>query len=218
MKAIRIILMIGFVVAATMLSWFSVSAALVAVSTTMLCVLYGKLDLIIEVSFGPLKAKLERNISESDRLLQALKKFASVQAKATASAAAHTGRFATGNDWIFLATKELEAALREIGATEDDLSHVRSDLVRLTLRDLGAAATGGSMIPSKLGKIAVEEWRQLRGDGEANDPDAIEAWLIKWDALTDDRQLLLEDMRWIIANRNVRDRDQYLRAQEAIPI
>ncbi len=218
MKAVRIALMAGFVGVATVLSWFSVSAALIAVSTTMLCVLYGKLDFIIEVSFGPLKAKLERNISESERLLQALKRFASVQAKATASAAVHTGRFASGDDWIFLATKGLENALKEIGATEDDLVQVRSDLVRLTLRDLGAVAMGGGLIPSKLGKIAVAEWQQLRKDGEANDPDAVEAWLRKWDVLTEDRQQLLEDMRWIVANRDVRDRGQYMRAHHDLPI
>ncbi|HEX2811327.1 MAG TPA: hypothetical protein VHO04_01495 [Sphingopyxis sp.] len=201
---------IAFVLAVTSLAWFSIAVAIIAICATVLVAIHDKASSLIEISFGPLRAKLERTVSESEKLISGLRNLAVAQSKAIVSASAHTGRFGTADDWIFSASKDIEAGLRAIGATDDEIMEARSDLVRLTLRDLGAAATNGSTLPTQLGQEATSEWQDFRRTEKLSDPDFIEAWLIKHIAFGADQQKIVEAMRWIRDARDIRDADQYL--------
>lgn len=212
----RWVLKIAFVVIVTALAWFNVAAAIIAICATLLAALHDKASSIIELSFGPLKAKLERELSDAEKLVSKLKRLAAIQARQAIAASARTGRFASGNDWIFVATKRTEAALREIGVSEDELKEARSDLVALTLSDLGRMVTGGSHVPTHLSKEAQEELRRLNETKRISEPAEVEAWLRKWDLLVPVRQSLIEDMRWIAEHQDIRDSAQYMRAHTPI--
>jgi hypothetical protein len=205
-----------FVIAVTSLAWFNVAAAIVAICAVLLTVLHGKASSIIELSFGPLKAKIERELSDAEKLVGQLKRVAAIQARQAIAASARTGRFASEDDWIFVATKRTEAALRELGVSEEELQEARSDLVQLTLYDLGSSATGGAYIPSALGSDAVREWREAKRVKAFSDPNAVEAWLSKWGVLNPARQERIADMRWILEHHDIRDADQYMRAHRPV--
>lgn len=159
----------AFVFGTTALAYFDLPVALFSVGVMVLAALYDKADSLIELSFGPLKAKLERSVSESEKLLSGLRSLALAQSKAVVAAASSTGRFASDDAWIFHTAKEVENGLRAIGVSEDELIEARSALVSLTLRDLGATATNGSYLPSILGDEAVAEWQELRKSGKLSD-------------------------------------------------
>lgn len=212
-KIIYIISTIIFIAAVTVLSWFSIGSSIIAICATLLAVLYPKFESIVEISFGPLKAKLKRTITESENLIEGLRNLALAQSKALVSASAHTGRFAADDDWIFLAAKDIESGLRTIGASELELNEAISGLVKLTLRDLGAAATNGNNLPIQLGGSAVAEWREFRSNENLSNPDFIENWLKKYNVYSDDQRKIVEAMRWIIKNNNIRDSEQYMLAK-----
>lgn len=209
------LLKVGFVVGATALAWFNLSAAIIAICAVVLVGVSGKLESLVEISFGPLKAKIERNLTESERLLKGLKQLASVQARAVNSASVNTGRFASGDDWIFQSMRRIEAGLVELGLDENQIIEARSDVVRFTIRDAGSAATGGNFVLQE-SQECESEWFELRRSGIEN-PDAVEAYLKRWDRLEPDRIQRIEDMRWMTTHRDVRDVAQYMRAQTAVP-
>lgn len=66
----RLVLGLLFIAASTTLALFSVPAAVVAICSVILVVLHPRLASVIEFSFGPLKATLERNISQSEHLIR----------------------------------------------------------------------------------------------------------------------------------------------------
>ena len=214
-KILNVFLKVLFVLAVTALAWFNLSASVMAVCAVVLVVLGGKLESLVEFSFGPLKAKIERNLSESERLLENLKNLAVIQARAANSASVWTGRFASGDDWIFQSVKRVENGLRQIGVSEDQIIDARSDFVRLTIGDAALAATGGNYVPG-LGPEIEVAWRKVR-EVPRDDPDAIEEFLRSIDRLEPDRLQQLDDMRWMIENRDVRDVDQYMRAHKPVP-
>jgi len=200
-----------FIGTVTGLAWFHLAASIMFVCAVVLIAIGGKLESLVEFSFGPLRAKIERNLSQSEELLAGLKNLAAVQARSLNAASVHTGRFASQNDWIFQSVKRNEVALKAIGLGEDELREARSDFVRLTIRDAGLAAIGGGYVPRKLGNEAVSEWQSLSRDGVA-DPDQVEAYLRRWNSLTPERQAKIDDMRWMIEHQDVRDAEQYMRA------
>lgn len=65
----RWVLKVGFVAAVTALAFFSIPVAVVALVATILVALNEKASGIVELSFGPLKTKLERDLSEAEKLL-----------------------------------------------------------------------------------------------------------------------------------------------------
>jgi hypothetical protein len=205
-----------FVGAVTALAWFSVPVAIVAICASVLAALHDKASSIIELSFGPLKAKLERELTDAEQLLDRLKSFAAVQARAAIAASAHTGRFSAANDWIFASAKRLEEALKAIGASSDQIRESRSDLIQLTLLDAGHAATGGNIVPMHLAKEAQVEWKTARDQKLFSDPEYTEGWLRKQGQFTSERQKILDDMRWIIANGDIQNSEQYLRVRTPV--
>lgn len=208
---------VAFVFGVTALAWFSVPAAVVAICASILAALYGKLGTIIEISFGPLKAKLEREITEAEKLLQSLRKLALVQAKTAISIGARTGRWSSEDDWNYQTVRQLEAALREAGVDEASLKEARQDFVQFTVRDLAYCVMGGAYVPMNLGVEARREYDQIRkGDGFTN-PDQLEQYLKKWNVLTPEREVRIADMRWLVDNGDVGDQEQYMRSQVPVP-
>ena len=201
---------ITFVLVVTGLAWFSIAMAVIAICATVLVAIQEKASSLIEISFGPLRAKLERTVSESEKLVSGLRNLALAQSKALVSASAHTGRFGTDDAWIYHAAKDIEAGLQAIGATESEIIESRSDLVRLTLRDLGCAATNGSTVPSQLGNDAILEWKKFRRTDDLSDPDFLEDWLTKHSALGPQQQSILNAMRWIRDAKDIQNAEQYL--------
>ncbi|WP_257543654.1 hypothetical protein [Sphingopyxis sp. DBS4] len=211
----RLLCQICFVLGVTALAWFHLAASVMAVCAVVLVALSGKFESLIEVSFGPLKAKLERNISESEHLLQSLKALAVTQARATNAASVNTGRWASGDDWVYQSVMRVENGLRELGITDDEIADAKIDFVSLTIRDAASAAMGGGYVPSRLGQEAITEWQQVMRDCRS-DPDAIEAYLSKWGELSPDRKIRIDDMRWMMTHRSVQDSAQYMRAHDPI--
>lgn len=206
-----------FVVAITTLVWFSWTTAIIAICATVLASLHNKASSLIEISFGPLKAKLEREISDAEKLVEKLKTVAAIQAKAAITASVYTGRFASGDDWIFRSAKRIEQALRELDISEEILKDTLSDLVRITLLDAGNAATGGGYGPMHLPEAARNEWAMSRKAKTFADPDKLEAWLTEWDQVTPERKARIDDMRWMLAKGDIKDSEQYMRAHEPVP-
>lgn len=214
----RYALGVGFVAGVTTLGWFNVAAATIAICAVILVVLYPKADALIEVSFGPLRAKLQRDLTEAEKLVEKLRTYAALQAKTVIAASCRTGRFFDPkDDWQLANLRSVEERLRDLGVSESELVEVRSDLLRMTIRDLGNAALGGNITPMKLGNEAMAEWSALRKEGRNGSPDEVEGFLKKWGLLTPERQSRIDDMRWIIEHQDVRDREQFLRAHQEVP-
>ncbi len=210
----RIAKISAFVIGTTALAYFNLPVAIFALCATILALLYEKADSLIEVSFGPLKAKLERNVSEAEKLISGLRSLALAQSRAIVAAASHTGRFATKDAWIFYALKDIERGLNAIGASDKELSEMRSSLVELTLRDLGATATNGSIVPTLLNDTAVNEWKEFRSTKQLSNPDFVETWLAKHNVLGADQRAIIEAMRWISEHKDIRDEAQYMLTKE----
>lgn len=177
----RFLLSLLFVGAATGLALISVPAATVGVCAVILAVLYPKLESVIEFSFGPLKAKLERSISESEQLLQDVRSLAVTTARVAASTAARSGRKSPPTDWAFRATKELEGHLLKLGASDHDLFACRQDIVRFGIRDLGVHATWVSTYTTNT--VFHAEREMMISEGEVADPGAVESFLRRYEAL-----------------------------------
>ena len=210
------LLRISFVAAVTVLSWFSVSAAVIAIAATILVALQDRASTLIEVSFGPLRAKLERDVSEAEELVSKLRQFAGLQARAIMQATIRTGRWADTSDWQLRILRELENALRGLGLTDDDLKASRADFIRYTVNDAGSAALGGGIVPSYLGQDALAEYHAISTKGLSKTPDDIEAYLRKWEALTEERQQRIDDMRWMIEHQDVKDSEMFARAHKRV--
>lgn len=210
------LLKISFVAAVTVLSWFNVSAAIIAIAATILVALQDRASTLIEVSFGPLRAKLERDVSEAEELVSKLRQFAGLQAKAIMQATVRTGRWADTSDWQLRTLRELEDALRGLGLSDNDLKTSRADFMRYTINDMGNAALGAGHLPTHLGNDAQVEWHAISNKGFAKTPDDIEAYLRKWNLLTPERQQRLDDMRWMIEHQDVKDEEQYARSHERV--
>lgn len=210
-------LKIGFVIAVTSLAWFNIPAAVVAIAASILVALYGKAGTLIEISFGPLKAKLEREVTEAEQLVSQLREFAALQAKAVMAAGVRAGRFSSESDWLYHHFKEMESALRRMGVSEETLKSTRKEFVIYTINDAGAMALGQGHIPSKDGKMLEAEWREAMGQFPDRNPDKIEAFLTGHGFMNEARAARLADMRWMAENGDVRDADQYLRSQRPVP-
>jgi len=111
--------------------------------------------------------------------------------------------------------KRVEAGLRELEISEVEIVEARSEFVRLTIRDAAIAATGGVYAPG-LGGDSESEWCELR-NAKVIDPDAISAFLLRWNQLTPERIQRIEDIRWMMANNDVRDSEQYMKAHTSVP-
>lgn len=212
MKSLRIALSATFIVAATALAFFNVPAAIIAICAVVLVVLHPRFDSVIEFSFGPLTAKLERNLKESENLLASLKELAVLQTEMSVAVAARTGRFAQQDDWLFQRVRALESKLKAMGVSEAQLNEVRSDFIRYTLIDLGYRVLGNAQ-PFHFSEALQMEWKALRHGEDLKNPDALENFLKKCNLLDDDRRGLISDMRWIVEHGDVRDVEQHLRAK-----
>lgn len=213
---VRRALGIGFVVGVTTLSYFSIPAAIIAICASVLVALHGKASTLVELSFGPLKAKLQRDLSEAEQLVGKLRSLAVLQAKATIAASVRTGRFADSSDWQFTQLGTTEAALRDLGVAEADIIGARAEFLKFVVSDLGRTAMGSDRIPLHLGKDVEADWRAVTSKGLEKTPDDVEAFLRKWGQLTPARVLRIEDMRWIIENSDLRDREQYMRSKQPV--
>lgn len=207
---------VAFVFAITALSWFSLPTAVIAISATILVALQARASTLIEVSFGPLRAKLEREVTEAEKLVEKLREFAGLQAKAVISASTRVGRWGGAGEWAYDSVREMEQALRELGVSEDSLREARRDFVKFVVSDAGFSALGTNEMPRGLAPEGQTEWRAIRDKGLEKSPDEIEAFLRKWRALTPERERLIDDMRWMLEHHDIRDRDQFIRAQTPV--
>lgn len=203
----------GFVLAVTALSWFSMPAATVAICASVLVALQGKASTLVELSFGPLKAKLQRDVTEAEKLVAKLRSMAIIQAKATNAAIVRTGRFAENSDWRYLQLRTTEAALRALGVEEPLIADARAEFVRFVAFDLGAGAMGGpSRLPLELQQPGLSDWYAVMNKEQSMTPDDVQAFLTKWDKLSPARLERVNDMRWVLDHGDIRDREQYLRS------
>lgn len=207
---------IAFIPAVTALSWFTVPGAIIAICATILVAVHVRASELIEISFGPLRAKLKQEISEAERLVEKLREFAALQAKGVISANTRLGRWSDQSDWAYQSLREIEAALRELGVSEDEIRNSRMEMIKFTASDLGGAAMASSTVPSKLGREAVKEWQSIMHKGLEKTPEEIEAFLKKWNVLTPERQIRIDDMRWVLEHHDIRDRDQFMRGHEPV--
>jgi hypothetical protein len=206
-----------FVLGVTALAWFSIPAATVAIVASILVALQAKAGTLIEISFGPLKAKLEREVSEAERLVKQLREFASLQAKAIVSAGVRTGRWVSDDDWLYQNIRSLEASLREMGVGEEALKSFRGEFVLYAINDAGAMALGNGQIAVKNGKMLEQEWREALGEFPNRSANTIEAFLNRHELMNEDRAARIADMRWMADHGDVKDLDQYRRTQRPVP-
>lgn len=216
MKIFAFIVRLAFIFIVTALAWYSASLSIAFVAACILVAIQSKAGALIEISFGPLKAKLERDVSEAEKLVNSLKKLSLVQAKVALTATIRNGRFASHDDWDFRVLREVETSLRETGATDDDLKAAREEFLKFLVIDLVNCATGGSYIPSAHGPEVVAEYQAHNKTGAFRDPEFLAEWLEYRGLLTAERQMIIDDVRWILNHRDVRDREQYMRSK--VPI
>jgi hypothetical protein len=203
-----------FVVTVTALAWFNVAAAVIAICAIVLVAMGGRLESLVEFSFGPLKAKLEKNLTESEILIQKLREFSIIQAAEAVATRAHMNRWASEGDTDLRSITRIVDGLRATGCSDSDLQQVKWPFVEMTIKDVGMAAIGLGRIPVHLGTEATNEWQEVAR--ERGNPDRIEGYLRKWDVLTPERFQRITDMRWMIENRDILDTDMYLRSKVAV--
>lgn len=216
-KALPWAIKLAFIAGATALAAFSIPVAIVALGATILTALHDKAGGLVELSFGPLKAKLERDISEAEKLVAKLRQLTMIQAKAAISTGVRSGRWSDESGWLYDQVRALELAMRDIGLNDDQLREARADFVLYTISDAGNAAMGRGRIPMHLGQGVESEWRSALEGGLDKDANKIEAFLRKWGQLTPERSNLLDDMRWMKQHGDIRDKAQYLRAIGEVP-
>lgn len=210
-------LKIGFVCGVTLLAWFNIPAAIVAVVATILVALHDKASGLIEISFGPLKAKLEREITQAERLVEQLKSFAALQSRVLLSAGVRTGRFSDETDWLYQHQQAMQRDLRAMGVAEEDLAAARAEFVEYAVRDAAQMAMGSGQIPSVGGTMLQSEWRAALDDPCNGGAERIEKFLNDHGLMNHERKLRIDDMRWMIEHGDVRDAAQFRRTLIPVP-
>lgn len=209
--ALKLLAQSAFVIAVTVLAWFNLAASIMAVCAVVLVALAGKIGSLVEFSFGPLKAKLEKTLTESEILLQSLREFSLIQASEAVAARAQMNRWAAEDDSDYQSVVRVIEGLSRAGFSDTDLERVKWPFVEMTIKDAGLAAIGLGTVPGHLGQDATLEWQEVAKN--RHDPDRIEAYLRKWNSLSPDRIARIEDMRWMIEHRDIRDSNMYIRTK-----
>jgi hypothetical protein len=126
-------------------------------------------------------------------------------------------RFTDPGAWLYDYYVELDRELAGMEAPLSEREAIRDLLVKATLYDYGNNILGGGYQPEDLTPASQEDWNVLKNTpANFSDPDKVEQFLRKYNYLTSERQSALEDMRWILMNRTLRDREQCLRSQKLI--
>jgi hypothetical protein len=209
------VIKIFFIIIATSLSFYNLASSAIFICSAILVALAGKVGSLVEFSFGPLKAKLEKNVSESIEILESIKKISLVQAKAILDSAARSGRSSSSDASTFHTLKALDDQLEKLRISKEERTDARAEVVRSAIIDAAHVALGAEYAPSHLPPEARAEWNVLR-DYSSIDPDKIESFLQKWGCLDDKRAELIEDIRAMQLTRDIVDEAQFLRTKSRI--
>ena len=197
-------------IASSLAAFGDVSAAVVFMCAGILAALYPRMGALVEISLGPLTAKLERNVQESERLLGQLRSTAIRQARFSLETAVRTRGSPSRDDFLYNALKETERSLRALPAEKGEIEEATEPAISAILADFAGSITGGDAryveVPGEARRAREEIWRNRKAGG---DPDAIESWVKRWLHFSPKHHQSLEEMRWIRDNRTVRDVEQF---------
>lgn len=172
---------------------------------------------IIELSIGPLKTKLVRQVEEAEQALEAVRALAAKTAETALSLVKMSGRFdgftAQQEDEIFNSFRSLMDELGIEEAIRDEAEAFWHCTVEF---DYGHFALGGNTIPEGASPEVSAEWSGLRGGGitQRPEPTVIEEFLRRTGYMNETSQEFLEDLKFYIANRQHRRPEIWVAQQE----
>jgi hypothetical protein len=127
------------VVAPIAFASFGLSAAAVfAFLGAVLLLVLPKIDTVVEIAFGPLRAKLERKVEETEATLRELRSLALVLADPVMSSAVRLGRWNTAlsREERLRLYERTKAALRRLRASDLEIADASREHHRFVLFDL----------------------------------------------------------------------------------
>lgn len=153
-----------------------------------------RFDAIEEITFGPLKAKLQRRIDEAEALLVKIRESAVLAAEANISSLVRMGRW-SGYDVMAVDAirQKFVDLLGELGVDARKIHEVQNDWLRYNKFDYVMMITGGSTTPRNATPTEAEDWKRLRDIDNLPTPDALRRYLVGHGALTPSLDDLLND-------------------------
>ena len=106
---------------------------------------------------------------------------------------------------------DLLQTLRAIGVEDGEVDLILKDWHTFTIRDYAYAILGEGQIPIHLGDDALADHKEMR-ERDLNHPptpDEVEAFLTKYDLLTELRKEQLEDYRYYLENKEHRRLEEW---------
>lgn len=162
---------------------------------------------IEELSIGPLKTKLVRQIQEAEQALEAVRALTAKTAETSLSLVKMSGRLGGFSDEqeeeILSSFRQLMNELGVDDATKDRAEAFWHQTVEY---DYGHLALGGNQVPQDADPEESREWKLLRRGGfeERPRPEAIEAFLNRTGYMNETSKEFLEDLNYYIENRQHR--------------
>jgi len=214
---------IAFVVITTVLAWLGGATVVGAMlCAAVLVVLYGRVDDVVEFSLGPLKARLEKNVAESERLLNGLRSMALAQIRRRLDEAASVADrdFYLGNDDLYIIQDQALDDLRNLGIVGNDANNIIRPYVLTIAKQLGNRALGvPSSVTFLLGETAESERQEIMLQNNSNpNPETIHKWLEKYGVCSERVHQLVADMAELIEAGRIQTSDQVRRSMDERPI
>ena len=205
------ILLVAIGVPAFVIMDKNASAFAILIAGTV-AVLVGRLNLVEELSLGPLKARLRASIDEANATLQQLRAVALSLAEASLTDLM-AGNFAIGMSLHQrLATRDVIVnSLLDLGLTESEVEKASANW------DKGIGLTYGRAIRASLPKTLEPAIRSAYDaltkfdEWQAATPDELETFVNKHKLNTAETAVWIDDYRHFLRTKEIRRRDEFAR-------
>lgn len=175
--------------------------------SALIVLLATRFDAIEELSFGPLRARLSREVEEATETLKRVRELAHLTAASTLSLVKMSGRMGGYTDAEEDEIKRsMIALLKQLNLTDAEVEEALSRWHQVVEYDYVHFLLGGNIVPDGFTDQERREWSQLRDGGIQNNPspDVVEDYLARTSTLDEERKGLVEDYRHYVTHREHR--------------
>jgi hypothetical protein len=154
--------------------------------TLLAATLVFRLSDVLELSFGPLRARMRETLQETDEALERVRSLAQLSATGILNAVISTGRFGGGNDtWKVDLRDRIRSELAKLGVSDDEVRKSEALWNDLVAFDFVGIILGGSQAPSKT--EVWPQWKTLRARRPASPPSTLRDFLNEHGWMDEDR-------------------------------
>lgn len=190
--------------------WMTLISAIIVMLGT-------RFDAIEEISLGPLRAKLRKQVEEAEQVITAIRALATQVASTTLSLVKRSGRLGGYDDEEEEAIRiEVHDLLKQLGVGESEVNDTLNEWHRFTELDYSLFTLGGTQVPKDLPQEHQPRWKELRSGGVKKIPlpEELKEFFEQAGMLTSEREELIKDYEFYLKNRKHRRPDHWGKRRE----